>query len=140
MYKSVGPKSFIDCLYAIGSKPLFDWGTHVQSGHIKRITDPDIQACVIEIMSPNVNTCYITHPDDPKQTLGIKLPVIVLLVKNLKKQFSFEVTILDDRGVKRRLRSSTYQPKTRVKPFICTMPLRLDDGWNTISCNLLDYT
>ena len=29
---------------------------------------------------------------------------------------------------------------TRVKPFICTMPLRLDEGWNQIQLNLADYT
>lgn len=29
---------------------------------------------------------------------------------------------------------------TRVKPFICTMPLRMDDGWNQIQLNLADLT
>ncbi|KAK6261822.1 hypothetical protein QUC31_007638 [Theobroma cacao] len=29
---------------------------------------------------------------------------------------------------------------TRVKPYICTMPLRLDEGWNQIQLNLADYT
>lgn len=29
---------------------------------------------------------------------------------------------------------------TRVKPFICTMPLKLDDGWNQIQLNLSDLT
>jgi hypothetical protein len=26
-----------------------------------------------------------------------------------------------------------------VKPFICTMPMRLDDGWNQIQFNLQDF-
>lgn len=29
---------------------------------------------------------------------------------------------------------------TRVKPFICTMPLRMDEGWNQIQLNLADLT
>ncbi|RVW63333.1 Cilia- and flagella-associated protein 20 [Vitis vinifera] len=29
---------------------------------------------------------------------------------------------------------------TRVKPYICTMPLRMDEGWNTIQLNLADFT
>ncbi|GKD12557.1 cilia- and flagella-associated protein 20, partial [Tanacetum coccineum] len=29
---------------------------------------------------------------------------------------------------------------TRVKPFICTMPLKMDDGWNQIQLNLADLT
>ncbi len=32
------------------------------------------------------------------------------------------------------------QSTTRVKPFICTMPLRLDEGWNQIQFNLSDFT
>jgi hypothetical protein len=27
-----------------------------------------------------------------------------------------------------------------VKPFICTMPMRLDDGWNQVQFNLADFT
>ncbi len=27
-----------------------------------------------------------------------------------------------------------------MKPFICTMPMRLDDGWNQIQFNLADFT
>jgi hypothetical protein len=32
------------------------------------------------------------------------------------------------------------QSTTRVKPFICTMPMRLDEGWNQIQFNLADFT
>lgn len=35
---------------------------------------------------------------------------------------------------------SVFQSTTRVKPFICTMPMRLDDGWNQIQFNLSDFT
>ena len=48
--------------------------------------------------------------------------------------------MLDDKGVRRRFRASNYQRDTRVKPFICTMPMRLDDGWNQIQFNLSDFT
>ena len=37
-----------------------------------------------------------------------------------------EVQVLDDKNVRRRFRASNYQSTTRVKPFICTMPMRLD--------------
>ncbi|KAG7273594.1 hypothetical protein CRUP_019840 [Coryphaenoides rupestris] len=55
-----------------------------------------------------------------------------MIIKNLKKYFTFEVQVLDDKNVRRRFRASNYQSTTRVKPFICTMPMRLDDGWNQI--------
>lgn len=34
----------------------------------------------------------------------------------------------------------THQSCTRVKPFICTMPMSLDEGWNQIQFNLADFT
>jgi hypothetical protein len=43
-------------------------------------------------------------------------------------------------NVRRRFRASNYQSTTRVKPFICTMPMRLDEGWNQIQFNLSDFT
>jgi len=73
--------------------------------------------------------------------------------------------VLDDKNVRRRFRASNYQVRstfscpdcklyrilthhannyvqstTRVKPFICTMPMRLDEGWNQIQFNLSDFT
>ena len=58
----------------------------------------------------------------------------------MKKYFTFEVQVLDDKNVRRRFRASNYQSTTRVKPFICTMPMRLDEGWNQIQFNLSDFT
>jgi len=114
--------------------------SQVRNGHIKRITDQDIQSSVLEIMGTNVSTTYISCPADAKRTLGIKLPFLVMIIKNLKKYFTFEVQVLDDKNVRRRFRASNYQSTTRVKPFICTMPMRLDEGWNQIQFNLSDFT
>eukprot|EP00826_Nyctotherus_ovalis_P009223 TRINITY_DN1242_c0_g1_i4.p1 TRINITY_DN1242_c0_g1~~TRINITY_DN1242_c0_g1_i4.p1 ORF type:complete len:223 (-),score=46.90 TRINITY_DN1242_c0_g1_i4:120-788(-) len=122
------------------SKPLQIWDKMVHNGHIKRLTDTDIQSSVIEIMGTNVATNYITCPADAKKTLGVKLSFLVMIIKNLKKYFTFEVQVLDDKNVRRRFRASNYQTTTRVKPFICTMPMRLDEGWNQIQFNLSDFT
>ena len=45
---------FLSILYSIGSKPLQIWDKTVQNGHIKRLTDEDIQSSVLEIMGTNV--------------------------------------------------------------------------------------
>ena len=37
-------------------------------------------------------------PADPKKTLGIKLPFLVMIIKNLKKYFTFEVQVHDEYG------------------------------------------
>lgn len=140
MFKNTFQSGFLSILYSIGSKPLQLWDKAVANGHITRITDEDIQSSVLELVSANVATTYITCPADPAATLGVKLPFLVMVVKNLKRYFSFEVTILDDKNVRRRFRASNYQSETRVKPFICTMPMKLDDGWNQIQFNLAEFT
>jgi hypothetical protein len=55
----------------------------VRNGHIKRITDQDIQSSVLEICGTNVSTNYISCPADPSKTLGIKLPFLVMIIKNV---------------------------------------------------------
>ncbi|KAF8819933.1 putative transcription factor IIB, partial [Cardiosporidium cionae] len=122
------------------SKPLQIWDKQVLSGHIKRKTDNEIQSNVLEIMGTNVSTTYITCPALPTKTLGIKLPFLVMIIKNLRKFFSFEVQILDDKDVRRRFRASNFQSTTKVAPFVCTMPMKLDEGWNQVQLNLADFT
>ena len=55
----------------------------VQNGHIKRLTDQDIQSSVLEIMGTNVTTAFVTCPANDKETLGIKLPFLVMIIKNV---------------------------------------------------------
>jgi len=85
---------FLSILYSIGSQPLQIWDKKCRNGHIRRITDKDIQSSVLEIMGTNVSTIFIACPGDEKQTLGIKLPFLVMIIKNMKKYFSFEVQVI----------------------------------------------
>ena len=140
MFRNTYQSGFLSILYAIGSKPLQIWRRNINNGYVKRITDFEMQSSVIEICGANVSTCFLTCPISPKQTLGIKMPFLVLLIKYLKKYFTFEVQVIDDKNVKRRFRASNYQSNTRVKPFICTIPMKLDEGWNQIHFNLTDFT
>ena len=84
MFKNTFQSGFLSILYSIGSKPLQIWEKSVNNGHIKRITDNDIQSSVLEIMSSNISTTYITCPSDPQKTLGIKLPFLVMIIKNVR--------------------------------------------------------
>ena len=65
----------------------------VRNGHIKRITDPDIQSSVLEIMGTNVSTTFIQCPADPKKTLGIKLPFLVMIIKNVRSSLFWICTL-----------------------------------------------
>ena len=140
MFRNTFQSGFLSILYAIGSKPLQIWRKNINNGYVKIITDFEMQSSVIEICGANVSTCFLSCPSNPKQTLGVKMPFLVLLIKYLKKYFTFEVQVIDDKNVKRRFRASNYQSNTRVKPFICTIPMKLDEGWNQIHFNLTDFT
>ena len=59
MFKNTFQSGFLSILYSIGSKPLQIWDETVRNGHIKRITDNDIQSLVLEIVGTNVSTTYI---------------------------------------------------------------------------------
>ncbi|KAF9287728.1 hypothetical protein BGZ68_001337 [Mortierella alpina] len=122
------------------SSPSASQQTPAQEPHVEFLIDDTLNSQVLELLSTNLASTFITTPSLATRTLGIKLPFLVFLVKNLGKYWSFEVTVLDDLGEKRRFRASNFQNATRVKPFITTMPLRMDPGWNQIQLNLADYT
>ncbi|GAB5037894.1 upf0468 protein [Nannochloropsis oceanica] len=138
MFRNTFQSGFLSILYSLGNKPLQLWDKALYNGSLKRLADEDVSSGVLELVGENVADNFITCPADSKKQLGIKLPFIVLVLKNLHKYFTFEIQVLDDKGVKRRLRASNFQSTTRVKPLICTMPLRLDEGWNHVQLNLPD--
>ncbi|KAL6771645.1 FAP20 [Auxenochlorella protothecoides x Auxenochlorella symbiontica] len=139
MFRNSYQSGLLSVLYSIGSKPLQLWAPHIEDGSVRRVMDEDIQSSVLELTGANVSTSYISCPADPSKALGIKHPFLVLVVKNLHQYFTFEVQVLDDKNVKRRFRASNYQSTTRLQPFICTMPMTLDDDWNQIQFNLADF-
>uniref|UniRef100_A0A8C5DJ12 Cilia and flagella associated protein 20 n=1 Tax=Gouania willdenowi TaxID=441366 RepID=A0A8C5DJ12_GOUWI len=140
MFQNNFHKGFLSIFYSLGSKPLQMWDKKVMNGHVQKMMDNDLKSTVWEVEGINVNTSYITCPADPKKTLGINLPFLVMMIKNQRKNFTFEVQVLDDQNIRRRFRASNYHTKMRVMPFICTLPMELDEGWNKIQFDLSDFT
>ncbi|CAH8610282.1 unnamed protein product [Schistosoma margrebowiei] len=140
MIGEVSANKFLSVFYSIGSKPLEMWDKHVCNGRVYRMTDEEIQSYVLEILGQNISTTYITCPNAKKKSLAVKMPILVIVLKNLNKYFSFEVQILDDQNLKRRFHASTCQTATVVKPFACMMPMKLDEGWNQVQFDLADFT
>lgn len=139
MFKNSYQSGLLSIFYSCGANPLALWDMEVKNGHIKRLTDVEVNSIVLEIVSTNVATTYISCPRN-NQCLGIKLPFLVMIVKNLKRYFSFEITILDDKNMRRRFRISNFQSTTKIKPFCTSMPIGLSGGWNQIQFNLSDFT
>ncbi|XP_061720664.1 uncharacterized protein LOC133527601 [Cydia pomonella] len=139
MFRSAYQRGFLTVFYSCGSKPLELWEVHMENGHVARLLDPDIKSMVLDIRGNNVSTAYITCPTN-NRILGITMPFMIMVVKNLKKYFTFEVTILDDSGTRRRFRVSNFQSTTQILPMATAMPIGLADGWNQIQFNLSEFT
>ncbi|XP_073331421.1 cilia- and flagella-associated protein 20-like [Pagrus major] len=127
MFKNTFHSGFLSIFYSIGSKLLQIWDEKARNGHIEGVTDNDIRSQVLEVEWANVCTTYITCPADPKKTLGHILP-------------SLNFQVLDDTNGRRRFQLSTYRSTTGVDPLLCTMPMKLDEGWNQIQFDLSDFT
>lgn len=139
MFRKAYQRGMLTIFFGGGSAPLKMWDVFTQDGCISRFLDPDINAMVLEITGTNVSTCYMTCPKG-KEFLGISMPFLVMIVKNLKKYFTFEVTILDETGTRRRFRVSNFQSTTTILPLCTAMPIGLSSGWNQIQFNLAEFT
>ncbi|KAF0985979.1 hypothetical protein HZS_4344 [Henneguya salminicola] len=79
-------------------------------------------------------------------SLGIKMPIFVMIIKNVNRYFSFELKVFrtvnsqvkDDSDTVRHLRASNYEYKTRIHQHICTFPLILESGWNVVTLNIIE--
>ncbi|EFA04288.2 cilia- and flagella-associated protein 20 [Tribolium castaneum] len=140
MFANTFQSGFISIFYSVGSNPLQLWDKQVKNGHIRRVVDDEVRSLVLEISGTNVATTYITCPIKPRLSLGIRLPFLVMIIKNMKKYFTFEIQILDDKDMHRRFRVSNFQSTTKVRPFCTTMPIGLSSGWNQVQFNLADFT
>ncbi|KPJ09620.1 UPF0468 protein C16orf80-like [Papilio machaon] len=139
MFRDLYQRGMVTIFFSVGSKPLDIWETHIKDGYIRKFLDQDIKSMVYEIRGTNVSTTYIKCPKG-NQVLGINMPFMIMIVKNLKKYFTFEVTILDNTGVRRRFRVSNFQSTTQIQPFCTVMPIGLADDWNQIQFNIAEFT
>ncbi|XP_060518029.1 variable charge X-linked protein 3B-like isoform X2 [Cylas formicarius] len=140
MFSNSFQSGFMSIFFSVGSNPLDIWDKQVKNGHIRRIIDDEVKSLVLDIGGTNVATTYITCPIKARASLGIRLPYLVMIIKNMKKYFTFEIQILDDKDMRRRFRVSNFQSTTKVRPFCTTMPIGLSSGWNQVQFNLADFT
>jgi len=63
-----------------------------KEGKISLVKDNELSSEVLEILAQkNISTTYISCPPNPNTTLGIKLPFIHLLIKNVRNISSVTV-------------------------------------------------
>ncbi|KAL4083098.1 hypothetical protein QTP88_028428 [Uroleucon formosanum] len=141
MFQTKFQEPLISVYYSIGSRPLDNWAVHqCREREMQHIQDDLLKSNVLQIQSPNVNACCITCPKNPKSSLSIRQPFVTLLVKNLGRFFTFEITILDSENIRRRVRVSNYHTIKKLSTFMITMPFCMNEGWNQLNLNLAAIT
>lgn len=93
------------------SLPLLDTGVDSDEGH----SGYQVAQTVLHIQSPTLPTTYIRCPPSPSSRadnpihLGIKHPWMCLQVRNMRREWSFEVGLVDQAGRQGIVRCSTFQ-------------------------------
>ncbi|CAL1699673.1 unnamed protein product [Somion occarium] len=102
---------------------------------------------VLHLQSPTLRTTYIRcPPQGSKEDLGLKHPWIHIQVRDMGREWSFEVGVVDKAGREGIIRFSTFQKEPRLKllnPPLLHLPLSFPSssshrltGWSTIDVNL----
>ncbi|SCN60898.1 transcription factor IIb, putative [Plasmodium chabaudi adami] len=140
MYRDKYQPKILSLLLSAGSKPLEIWKMKTKKGCVRKVLDDAIKLSSIEILSENTSDSYIYTAPGKYNSLAISLPILVLIVKNMNKYFSFRISIMDNKRCRRTFRISNFQTVTRLSNKWCTMPMVLNEGWNILQINLSDYT
>ncbi|XP_043481490.1 uncharacterized protein LOC122510720 [Leptopilina heterotoma] len=131
---------FLSLLYSIGDKPLNLWSKYISpDGKICRVIDDFLNGDkVIEITGPhNVPVCTkIICPADPTDILNIKLPILVLIIKNLQIRLKLEFQILDKEKFRRKFSFLNEEISPKIGTTVARLPLKLEEDWNNLEINL----
>ncbi|KAF7316113.1 Cilia-and flagella-associated protein 20 [Mycena indigotica] len=101
---------------------------------------------VLHIQSPTLQTTYIRCPANKASQLGLKHPWIHLQVRNMGREWSFEVGLVDRVGRVGVVRLSTFQKEPRLTPStppLLHLPLSFPSissqpltAWSTVTLHI----
>lgn len=92
MFRNTLQTGLITILCGSGLNPLEPWKVHCR-GCVRRLTDEDVQTLVYELTAVQFCTTYISLPQTHKNSIGIRLPFMTMVVKNMKMPFCFEFQV-----------------------------------------------
>ncbi|KAG8858226.1 hypothetical protein FRB96_005355 [Tulasnella sp. 330] len=118
-------------------------------GAILLAPDPQYRSVahrILHIQSPTLRKTYLRCPAHGSKGLGIKLPWLHLQVRNLEREWSFEVGLVDGNGKEGRVRFSTFQEDAKTYPSdppLLHIPFRFPEMtsatrtlWTTVDVHL----
>ncbi|KAI9293339.1 DUF667-domain-containing protein [Neoconidiobolus thromboides FSU 785] len=139
MFRQCENYSPLTLYFTEGSKPLELWqlmATDSKDYELSLIHDTEIDAKVHQLIANDLSKVHLKCPANFANGLGLSLPHLVIILKNLNKEFSMEVKALDDKNRIRRIRVSTFQLEKRVTPEILCLKLDLEPSWNQVVLDL----
>ena len=95
------------------------------------VLDEEVDDQVVEVLGSHANVSFMCDVD---------LPQLVVHLKEVGKYVRVVADVVDDEGKRRRIESSNHQSIARVKPTVCSVPLRIKKGWNRVRIDLEDLT
>lgn len=115
------------------------WCSEIEANHdgcISIINDMEVQTKVMSICCKQFYRACIIFPDMPNKFIGTPFPYLVVHMKNLGKYTGIEIDVKTIDGVTRKLRTTMCQSVTRLLQNVCTLPLKMVDGWNNVVLDL----
>ncbi|KAJ1916281.1 hypothetical protein IWQ60_008161 [Tieghemiomyces parasiticus] len=107
---------------------------------IEEAEEDGVASPVLELTSDDVRQTYISCPRGASRTLGIKKPMLGLVIKYIDRYLTLEVAVQDHLGCEKFIRVSNFEIKAKRHDSIATLPLQLQDGWNLVQLDLRDLT
>ncbi|XP_015126081.1 cilia- and flagella-associated protein 20 [Diachasma alloeum] len=141
-------EGFESLLSSVADRPLSLWGKNVAlDGSVKRVEDEALKGDrVIEIIGRTegstsrdaLPTC-IHCPSGSNEFLQTKLPILVFVIKNLKREGKIEFQVTDKLQFRRRfilITNAIREKIPKITPTTAFLPFSLDDGWNMLEIDL----
>ncbi|KDN36099.1 hypothetical protein RSAG8_11046, partial [Rhizoctonia solani AG-8 WAC10335] len=112
-----------------------------------QLVPQDLACTVLHIQSPTIQTTFIRCPpygNDARGTLGLTHQWLHIQLRDLGREFSFEIGLTDTTGRAGIFRCSTFQEEPRIEsldPPLLHVPLDMAppgcmSPWRTIAINL----
>ena len=131
-------KKVVVLLYSVDSNCLEGVGRHLGSGSLTRLEDLELKSPVLELSGNATSENCLFIPE--KASTGIKsdasLTHLIMAIKPISKYCSFEVQVLDSKGIPRRFKVTNFGSVSRLRSIQAILPLKLEEGWNRVAVDL----
>ncbi|EZG67514.1 hypothetical protein GNI_068530 [Gregarina niphandrodes] len=113
--------------------------TDLSMPHVEKVYDEDLRGFCYEIAGSNVHVDLpMAKKVSPKPSLEIQTTYLLLLMKHVGRDFTFECGVKDTQSVVRRARFSTSSPRIRNSQFTHSIFLETLPGWQLYYIDFVD--